>query len=84
MCEETGERQSDATVRARMIGEWCGGDLLWGVELYWVEDGVERYRRARTLTERLEAVSSFCKTVDRAAVSPIHAAEILLDFCDGL
>jgi len=73
LATEHGIRRADTTVRTRIIGEWCGGTLTWGVELYWIENGDEHYRRARTLTDRLETVCTFCQTVDRAMVSPAHA-----------
>ena len=84
ICEDRGVRQPDVTIRARIIGEWRGGALLWGIELYWEENGNEYYRRALSLTEQMETVSAFCRSADCAMVSPIHAAEILQDFCDGL
>ena len=82
--EMYGERHGVTTVRARIIGEWQGGTRMWGVELYWVENGAEQYRRALTLTDNMETISRFCQTVDRGAVNPIHAADILRDLCDAL
>ena len=79
-----GVRTGEHAVRARMIGEWRGGDLVWGVELAWGTDDGERYRRACALTDEWDTVYRFCYAVERGGVSPIHADDMLRDFCHEL